>query len=867
MEEKPQDTGLSVVSLLTEIAHKINDTNISLSKLTDMYLGGNQSSNTSPLQDLNVISNASNLNSFRSKKKTLEQQLLFSINDNLTGLYNFLVNKKVKKPETKSTGSINESINEAHEGVKEMKSSLSTNALNELILTLNTKLNSKLFKQMDRFNSALDKMLSFDSKKVGKFNGAIIKLTESIEKLSESKFKEVSTSILIVTASLTVLGLLSMSPLLPAAIIMLGGFFWILNKFVGKEEKEIPKNMIEFATGMGILTLSMVVLEFLDWTSIFKMLVFIGGIGLVFSLSTKMMKTDLPKGLIEFAAGIGILTLAMVVLEFLDWTAIFKMLAFIGGIGLVFFLSSKLMGTDLPKGLINFAMGVGILTLSMIAMSFVSWGNVFKLIAFIAMLGAEIILINKFGGGTGPMKGLPGFAFGIGLLVLALYAIQDIPLIAMGKMLLFIAGLGLVMKLFSPKSGAMMLMIGVGIVAISLAFMVFKNSNFEISDALVFVGSVGLIAGVMLLLGIPAIAGLLITGSIALIGIGAASLLMSLSLATISALNIDFGKITQFILSMGALAAGFVLLTPVAALALISAVLFIPIAASALIAGASLALISLLTVNEKKISDFGSGLKSLANAYNDLSIWGLTKAVAKSVILIPLAVTSLMVAGLFKILENMDMNKASTNMTTMIDTLTQVMTKLETWKNKNSKESINSIRSFVESFRSLNTDVFKSFTDSMTTFLNAFSDDKKWASIEKNMETMKKNIKEIVSNINMINLNKAIILEKNLRALTTQSSTDNLRIVIQQLKEMIGLLNDSKEIQSQSYNYQQQYSPIVNNTPLALPGTTNNKENSNKTTEDLLDNLSTIMNQVLNKLGTTLTVAVVDGNSNKFSKF
>ncbi len=79
--------------------------------------------------------------------------------------------------------------------------------------------------------------------------------------------------------------------------------------------------------------------------------------------------------------------------------------------------------------------------------------------------------------------------------------------------------------------------------------------------------------------------------------------------------------------------------------------------------------------------------------------------------------------------------------------------------------------------------------------VNTLADTKSFNTINKNLQNTNKNITTIVGNINKIQIPKAQILEKNLKLLTDAKSVDQLKEVIEHLKEMIGMLKEVQEEQ------------------------------------------------------------------------
>ena len=567
----------------------------------------------------------------------------------------------------------------------------------DAITTMSKTFTNKFFKQIDRFNLAIEKMLSFDAKKVLRFNVGMEKFLEIVEKL-DKKLKPATLSMIGFAGAFAILAFVSLSPMLSVSLLMLTGFVWLLQKITS--DKAMPKNMLEFSGGIAILALSMVAFTFVPYAAMFKGLLFIAAITFILR---KRGSNDTPAtDLIKFAAGIGILTLAMIAMQFVPVSAMFMMLGFIGGLGIVL----KYFQGRGPSPIMEFALGIGVLTLGLIAFAFIPVVAMIKMIGFIAalgltlklfnrpegpmrmpsligfafglglmalailvfdelplvgmlkvlgfvlVLGLELAVINKIGG-AGPMKGLPGFAFGLAIMTLAMYAMNELPFSAMVTTLLFIGGLGLVLKLYSQKSGIMMLLIGAGIAAISIGLLIFKKSGFEFSDGLAFGGTLLILAGIMVGIGFVSIPALL--GAATMIAIAASSLLIGLSLWAISKLKVSNDDIFEFVKSIGLITFGFAALTPFALLAIVTSVMLIPLGVSAILIAGSLAVISQLKFNG--ISEFVEATTSLAINFARILPEAILGAIT-AVLFIPISVSALLAAGALFAIGNLEIKSA-----------------------------------------------------------------------------------------------------------------------------------------------------------------------------------------------------------------
>lgn len=187
-----------------------------------------------------------------------------------------------------------------------------------------------------------------------------------------------------------------------------------------------------------------------------------------------------------------------------------------------------------------------------------------------------------------------------------------------------------------------------------------------------------------------------------------------------------------------------------------------------------------------------------------------------------------------------------------ISVLSNVFEKLEKWKNKNAPESISNINELIKTFEGL--DAFKSMSDSMDKLLNSLADEDKWGKINKNLGTLNENFKSIVKNINSIDIKKALALENNLKLMTERESSENLKLVVEQMKEMIGMITESNQ------NSQPQIIQTYSGTQTVAP----EKNNENNAIWEDIKNLMIDINEKIagtnSKLSGKLKVAIINGN-------
>ena len=446
-----------------------------------------------------------------------------------------------------------------------------------------------------------------------------------------------SKGIGILTLSLIAMRFVEFSSVL-MMVSFIGGLGFVLSKYW--KQKEIA-NITKFSMGIGILTLSLLAMNYVSFAAPFMMIAFIWGLGKV--LKDKTFGGGVGKEIINFSLGIGILTLAMFAMDELPFTAMLKMLTFIGGLGLVI----RITGGRKMSNITGFAFGVGILTLAMFAMDELPFTAMLKTLAFIAGLG----LVIRLTGGNSATKGLPGFAFGLGLMVLAMYALDQVPIEMMFKSIVFIAGLGLALKLYPKTSMWMMPLIAAGILGIAFSLKMLGNSGVSWEHVGIMLATVAGLGVEMLLLG--AGSALIMTGALTMGVMALSAIGIAAALAIVSKSEIEHEKLITFGLGIIGLATTFMLVTPFALLGVAGAALFIPISVSALLAAGSLAAISALEYNEEKYKSFASGIKEIAWAYGK-AFPAILLGVVGAALFVPIAVSSLAAAGVLALISNVN---------------------------------------------------------------------------------------------------------------------------------------------------------------------------------------------------------------------
>jgi hypothetical protein len=966
--------------------------------------------------------------------------------------------KKVEAP--KAGHKVGEEEDEGfHDTKKKVKGFFNVAEFAKSIAILNANITKKMISGLGAFEKAYASLLEMPEKKMKTFTDGTTKFGSVMEKLSK-QIKPAAITIGVLSAAFVALSLSVTNPIFIVGMATIGLFVTLVKRYGG--DKDADRGMLKFAEGIGILTLAMGLMRFVQWESGAKMLVFIAGLGLAMKLYMKPAETS---GMFKFAMGIGILTVAMALMNFVDWSSGAKMLIFIGGLGLALrtFSGSGANG-GLGKQLLAFGEGLGIMVLALVAFNYINFTSVLKMITFVAGLGLALKLFGEDKGGlkspllsfafgiglmvlgllafaeiplTAIMKmltfiGLLGlelklfsngdgkspmlqFAMGLGIMVLAMYAMNELPWEALGKTLLFLGGLGLVMKLFEGGSGADFLMMAGGILVIAGALWVFKKIGWTMADALILGGTITILGVIVAAAG--ALAEVIVPGAISMVAMGVSLALFALSLWAISKLTIDYESIAKFgvaalglttmmaliapLAALGAIGAvlflpiaaaallgagslmliskvrnydtknfadavfdltwGFTKIAPFAALGVIGATLFLPIAASALLGAAALKAISLLAFDQKAITAYGVGVNSLIGALDNLGIIQVTRTAAKSVLLLPIFAAATLGALALKAMSEMDLNEGKVNLAaklidsfsssmiytilrnkdrfekampginalaklmgissdvakaigmmanmefvehgvrngklyiksvrklnpadmkrvgenlavmlqcliepltilgsdtatfniggrkianpfknpsalkgidmlsrvggafkplmdsiseyanlplasdpkklqlftqslmSVINTIIWAIDRAATIKQDIASKSITTISRFVSSMKDLNVDRFNGINSAVEKFLGNLADDVKWKKIASNMNMLQQQFKGIASSINSIDMGKATMFEKNVRNLLDKNAGENLTLVVQELKELFGLVSGQYKAQA-----------------------------------------------------------------------
>ena len=805
-----------------------------------------------------------------------------------------------------------------------------------------------------------------------------------------------------------------------------------------------PIGLLAIAGSIAILTLSLLLMNSINWSSVLMLIVFIGALGATVAFANMLMSkgsgvkgmlTGSGTGILALAAGIALLVLSLAAIGEIDFGNSLKLIFFITAVGLAIALPSLFMKGGKMGGIFGFAAGIALLVLSLAVIGEIDFGNSLKLIFFITGVGLAVALPGLFVQGKFN-AGLFGFAIGIAILVLIIAVTGELDWKPAMYLVAFIIGIGWAFRIMPPNASIIMILLALStmaIVAVIWAMSQIDNPVENILYLTIALGALVLIASIAAADAIP-----IVIGSASLLLMGITSLILAFTLSLISSMT--FTNIPSFVLSVGALAIGFMLLLPAAIGAVVTAALLIVVGTAAMLVAGALWVISALNVTPKAMEGFTFGIKSVVNTFNDFGIIELGKAVIKSALLIPISAVMIFVALTFKAIEALSIdNKTMENfgllLNTFITTTTDAINSslpalesaqaglealaklvnvssglveivrafagmtynvyevkdgklvltdvhkitddeiaqvginvgkllqgllnpllvmssddetwdfgsgmkvknpfkgglfgdnnsganriskigeafaplvdtianfaslgiaqdqdalqsfanamrvsvsmfswafqvLETFKNDNAPDSIKNIGNLLSSFQGLQADNINSISTAMKSMIDSLADDDKWGKINKNLKQTADNFALISTSINMINLEKAMALERNLKIMADANSSENLAKILENLKDLFGLIKDSQEKQNAILgNFVDTSTPDTTpNTGFGFNSIVKAPEEKKITLSDLMTDLKTsndaigaTLTAINTQLKGKLKVAVVDGNLN-----
>lgn len=232
------------------------------------------------------------------------------------------------------------------------------------------------------------------------------------------------------------------------------------------------KLMSILSASLLLIVISLTKFHDVTWENTIKLNLFILGLG----LSLRAIRKDMS---VMSVIAIGMMMLTASLLDFQELNYL-SILQIVGVIGLLGFIINKVVlgstgissrvsswtdiggggGGGMGFGLMGFAFGLAFLAGAMYLMTGISWKTVGQVIVFIAALGLvfKIFFSERRGGMLGRggrvtnVPSMIGFGLGMGLLVLALDAVSDIEWKSVFQLIVFIIGIGLAIRLMGRNS-------------------------------------------------------------------------------------------------------------------------------------------------------------------------------------------------------------------------------------------------------------------------------------------------------------------------------------------------------------------------------------------------------------------------------
>ena len=419
--------------------------------------------------------------------------------------------------------------------------------------------------------------------------------------------------------------------------------------------RQLPALFIGLGKGILMLSLGLLIFSQVKGAAV-GLAVTVGIIVSLFALfngrkrRTVSMSIDLR--IFRFASAIGILVLALYAVQSIPFSAVFVLIGVVIALGLALRLFNKRKGlagvASKNKSLMGeFAMGMGILVLALYAVKDISFVALFKLVLFVGILGLAIK-------STRGASSLTKFAMGFAIMVLAMYAMQvSIDISTLFRVTIFIAALGVVSKLFNKTGAISLLMMSGAILAIGYALSKFADSGFDMMNMLTFTLTVTLFAGLLALLGSPPMNVLIGIGSVILGLMGVSLYISAKAFEKISQVKVDIINILAFMGSISILAIGLTLLTPFLLLSLPASALLIPMGISLMLAGSGFNSLSTMQFNTENIMDFTKSIGILALGLSVLLV-PLVLATPASLLLIPIMLAIMSGALLLRFINTLD---------------------------------------------------------------------------------------------------------------------------------------------------------------------------------------------------------------------
>ena len=459
-------------------------------------------------------------------------------------------------------------------------------------------------------------------------------------------------------------------------VIKYNVFISLLGLSLRTIRKDMP-TMGVLALGFVALTMALMDFQELNWMSIIQIIGVVGLLGFVVNkfvigrlasgTTTNNLSSSLSGGgfrgggLIGFALGLLLLTFALERFAGIHWQSVLKAITIIAVLGIVFklFFQEKTTGLKKKKksgiqvpSMIGFALGLGLLVLALDAVTEIEWKSVFQLVTLMVAIG----LIFKF---LMPQKsktsGILGFALGIGLLILALDAMSEIPWENVFKLVTFMTGIGVALWLIKGTGFFQMIAMAGAIYVMVYSLEYLSKIKLNANSMNAFLLFYGVVAVGLFFIG--KFASKILLGAGIVLVIGWAAGVMANALAKISSLTFSlegtlvwFGGVVLIGLAMAGI--GALMMTGVGAILVgAGALAVLAIAGASLLMAYALSEISNLTYSDSAFESFSYGIGLLINAYIDLDPIATLVSVATAIATVPILLTSLVAIGVMKLID------------------------------------------------------------------------------------------------------------------------------------------------------------------------------------------------------------------------
>ena len=500
----------------------------------------------------------------------------------------------------------------------------------------------------------------------------IYTIDELSNKLGTNKVKRMANSLKVLSSGIATLGLsiVAFAVIAPIAVICSGAlmlFSKAINYTIGS--KKTVTGIALFTTSLAMLGLS--IWAFGEVVNEGYLLPVIGGLAMLagaiwlFAGGGKFMgvtTTGAPpyKILGYLAAGLATLGLAIWAWQELGITGE-GMINVSGGIAMLAgatWLFNKVSGTA-PKNMAFVAGGVAALGGALWIWDKINPSDelISRTITCIAGIGIASLFYK-------PLKGkdilmMLGVAAGVAAIGTSMIIFNNVDWESVAKVGVTIAGLGIAAALMGNPmvlvgAGAMVA-VGVGLLGIAGAFNIISKTNIDTDKAVAFAKSLGIITLGLAVLAIPAIPAA--ATATLLLPVVVTSLGMAGIFALLSNINIDVEKVNSFMTSVNIITKGFGSLAIPAIGAAATSVLLLPVVVTSLGMAGIFALLSNIDIKVEKVTIFGNATTEIVKIYDKLGLVQVTKAAAKSVILLPLMGSAFTTATLIRIISGLDIDK------------------------------------------------------------------------------------------------------------------------------------------------------------------------------------------------------------------